>query len=277
MNTIEIGVLVDPTKAEAGFDRVAESAERAGRQFAVTSDSTDALASKSSLATGALGALSSGFELVGLEKYATGLQSAAMATDFMSGVGDTLTLVMESAAIKTKVMTVAQKALNLAMRANPLGLLVTAGIVVVGLLTTLYFKSETFRNIVDAVGRKGREAFGWVVDKAQDLAGWFTKNLPDAIGSLKDKVVSVANTITAPFQKLWDLVTKVVDKVKSFDFPDLNPFGRATVTGPGLLSTVPLGRSSAPTTVTLTAAMLDRLWRGQQVSLDLAAYTNAGG
>lgn len=46
----------------------------------------------------------------------------------------------------TKGQTIAQKLLNVAMKANPIGLVVTAVFTLIGALVTLYQNSETFRN-----------------------------------------------------------------------------------------------------------------------------------
>ena len=50
----------------------------------------------------------------------------------------------------TKVVTVAMRALNLVMRLNPIGLVVTAIMLLVGGLVLAYQRSTTFRNIVNA-------------------------------------------------------------------------------------------------------------------------------
>ena len=84
--------------AVAGFDDVSDAAKNAdravgdagdtaaksARKIRVSADAADDLGGKAGKATGALGALSSGFELVGADKYAVGLQSAAMATLVLS-------------------------------------------------------------------------------------------------------------------------------------------------------------------------------------------------
>lgn len=210
------------------IDDAGAKAERNGKRFAVTADGADNLATKSSVATGALGALASGFELVGLEKYAAGLTSASMATDFFSGVGDSLTLVMESqrltniksavasraATVATKAQTIAQRVLNVAMRANPIGLIITAVVALVAGFVLLYRRSETFRRIVQTVGRVGRQAVGWIIEKAGDLYRWVRERLPGAWNWLKDKAVGALRLITAPQRALLDLIQRVVTWVR---------------------------------------------------------------
>lgn len=203
-----VDVVTDATKATAGMDDLERSvkgagdtAERTSRQIGISADAADELGGKAGKATGALGALSSGFELVGAEKYAVGLQAAGMATDFFSGVGDSLNLVMESTILKTArarvvaiahsvatgasaaatgVMTAAQWALNAALNANPVALITIALIALVAGLVLAYKKSDAVRNIINAVGRAGRAAIGSVVDVVRNVVSWIGERLPAA-------------------------------------------------------------------------------------------------
>lgn len=83
-------------------------------------------------ALGVLGAAVAGFKVgsmvSGIVKFAQGLNLAK---------------------IKTVAMTVAQKALNLVMSINPIGLVVAAIAALVAAFVVAYNKSETFRNIVN--------------------------------------------------------------------------------------------------------------------------------
>lgn len=298
VSRLVIDVTTDAASATKGFDQVADSSKRmasdvedAGKRTArglsVTAEGTDELASKSSQATGALGALSAGFELVGLEKYAGGLQAASMATDFFSGVGDSLNLVLESTKVQsalarvatirqaaasriaagaTRVQAIAQRALNLVMRANPIGLVITAVITLVGLFVLAYRHSSQFRAIVQATGRAGRAAIGWVVDRVRDLVGWVKDRLPGgfhavqtaaalyfrlatlpirtlvgvvkdlielaknkvgpAFSGMKGVVVGVGNAIKAPFDGVLKVVKDIIEFVKHIKIPHIPGFGR---------------------------------------------------
>lgn len=246
VSTLVIDVVTQADQAASGFDSVGEGSQRmaaqvedasgrASRSMAITGESTDQLASKSSQATGALGALSAGFELVGLEKYAGALQGASMATDFMSGVGDSLNLVLESQAVKTAIARVntirhaiasraiaaatrtwaaVQWVLNAALNANPIGLVVAAVALLIAGVVLAYKKSETFRSIIQAVGKAGKAAIGWIVDKVSDLVGWVKNNAPAAFGVLKSKAVAVWTAVTAPARTLVGVVKDVVSWVK---------------------------------------------------------------
>lgn len=268
------------------IDAAADKAEGSTRGLDKVAGSAENLDDKAGRATGALGALSAGFELVGMEKYATGLQSASMATDFFSGIGQSATLILESqrlaqvkstaasavAAVQTKaqavatgVLTVAQRGLNVAMRANPIGLIITAGLLLAGLFVLLYKRSDTFRSIVQAAGRVGKEALGWVVDKAQDI-GRFIGDIPaqvtkfvDKLGWAKTLVKGYFEVMTLPARTLLNIIKDVVSWISKIDIPDLgdlgklNPFGRVAGGGKaGTVGTLVQGRPATQTTFNIT-------------------------
>ncbi len=203
---IGVDIQADGKKAAQAFDATADAAEAMGKAIAAAGDqaargshdvgraaeATDNLASKSSQATGGLGALASGFELVGLGPYAVGLQSAAMATDFFSGVGDIANLVLESQAVQTVkntalkikdavvtkgqavatgIMTGAQWALNAAMSANPIGIVIAAIVALTAVFIIAYKKSDTFRRIVN-------NALEAVKTVAGNVVGWLKQHWP---------------------------------------------------------------------------------------------------
>lgn len=243
-----IDVTSDTSKAVAGMDDVTSSArsmarevEDAGRvaqetsrKLGVTADSADELGGKAGKATGALGALSSGFELVGAGKYAVALQGAAMATDFMSGVGDSLNLVMEStilqnararvatiassvaskaAAVATGVQTAAQWALNAAMNANPIALVVIAVVALIAGLVLLYKKSDTARAIMQRIGRVGAAAFGAVVSAVRKVIDWVGDRLPGAFNKGKAIIVTAVKIYTLPLRTVLSIVGWIISKV----------------------------------------------------------------
>ena len=231
--------------ASSAVSDLGNDAATSARKLGISADAADELAGKAGKTTGALGALSAGFELVGLEKYAEGLQSAAMATDFVSGAGDAYNLVMESTAVKTvaakaatiantvatgaqtvatTAMTAAQTAFNAVMTANPIALVVLAIAALVAGLILAYKKSETFRGIVKDVGEVGKAAIGFVVDKGKDLADLAGKVLPAAFDTGKNLIVGYLKLVTLPIRTLVDVGMEVVDVAKN-DIP--NAFGSA--------------------------------------------------
>lgn len=321
---VEITILTDADQAVRGFKDVERAAEGATTRFADAAERTDNLDSKAAAATGSLGALSSGFELVGLEKYAAGLQGAAMATDFFSGVGQGLTLILESQTIKkikdtaatianttatiassvasktaaaaARTWAIAQRALNLALISNPIGLVVVAVAALVAGIILAYNKSETFRNIVQAVGKVGQQAFGWIVDRIQDVIeiagkviGWFRDRIPGALETLGNAAQRIGDVILAPFRLLQDIIEKIIDLIGKIPSPGGGiPFVdgiRAVAGGSVTIFTTagPDDFSPPPPPpppefrLVLTSELVSALERGRQIAVDLKAYADAGG
>lgn len=173
------------TGAAADLEAASKEADQSIGRVAGAAENLD---DKGSKATDSLGALSSGFELVGLEQYAGGLQSVALATDFLSGVGTGLNLIMELQSVQwvknkvaaiayavqqrivaaaSKVWAAAQWVLNAALTANPIGLVVLAIVALVAIIVLAWKRSETFRAIVTG-------ALNGVLAAARAVAQWFT-------------------------------------------------------------------------------------------------------
>lgn len=218
--------------ARSSLERLRTQADTTSGGINRISESTDNMDTKMSSATGALGALSSGFELVGLEQYATGLQSAAMATDFFSGVGEASTLVLQSKAAQlvkntaqtvsnrvattahtvvtkastaaTVAQTAAQRVLNTVMRANPIGIVITVLAALVGAFVLAYNKSETFRRIVNAV-------FGAVSGAARAMGG----AVSGALGGLRNAVSSAASWVGGQVDRIIGFFRGLPGRVRS--------------------------------------------------------------
>lgn len=295
---LDLEVHSDASDAVRDLDRVGDAArdmaaqvERASSDAAAAAgkldrigEAADGVDEKASAATGALGALSSGFELVGMEKYAAGLQGAAMATDFFSGAGQAANLILSTtrgASIKaavatrakaaadrasaiasnlstaagrralitqtaqaaatravtvaTKAQAIAQRVLNAVLRANPIGLIITAVLALVAGLTLAYKKSDTFRGIVKTLGNAGKAAIGWIVDKISSLVSWVRDKAPAAFRTFRDAVQTIAGKISGFLSPITTLVGGIIDKIgslvekaKSIKLPDLNPLNRSS-------------------------------------------------
>jgi gas vesicle protein len=245
---LALRVQADVDDAVSGLDDVADAASRMAREVEDATDAAaagadrldrvaegaDGLADKSSKATGALGALGSGFALVGLEEYAAGLEAAAMATDFFSGVGDALSLVMETGAIAkakdvaitaaqttataaqtaaTTAASAAQGVFNAVMAANPIALVVIAVVALVAAVVLAYKKSEEFREVVDAVMGAASKAVGWVIDKVENLIDWVGK-VPEKWDDIKEKVSNVIGDVLEKIADLRDKGMGVWDDIK---------------------------------------------------------------
>lgn len=92
----QTGETIEQANRKAGdsYDRLGEQSQKSSHSIENTAESTDRLDTASSGLTSSLGALGSGFELVGLPNYQAGLEGAALATDFFSGVGEFATVAM---------------------------------------------------------------------------------------------------------------------------------------------------------------------------------------
>lgn len=133
----------------------------------------------------------------------------------------------------TAKATIAQKALNLAMRMNPLGMVITAALILGGVIWQLYKRSETFRNAVH-----------WLWGKLQAVWGWIKSNWPLLVSILAgpigaavvliakhwDKIKAgaaavkewfsgvwdgVTEFLSAPFEKAWEIISGVFSKIEA--------------------------------------------------------------
>lgn len=119
----------------------------------------------------------------------------------------------------TLVLTGAQKALNLVMRANPIGLVITAVALLVAGFILLYKRSDKFRAIVQAVGKAGQTAIGWVITKATALWRFISTKLTPIWGVMKTAAVNAFKLVTAPIRKLVDLVGDLITKIRNIKWP----------------------------------------------------------
>lgn len=122
----------------------------------------------------------------GIKAYAA--THKVLSTVLRVGTGDTIrhrvaTLASAAAQKVVKGATLgwaaAQKILNLAMRANPIGIVITVIAALVAIVITAYKKSETFRNIVQSAGRVAvsvwkaiKKAAEPIVRIVQKIVGW---------------------------------------------------------------------------------------------------------
>lgn len=221
------------------LEAAGSQAESAASRFDGVAGSAENLDDKAGRATGAMGALSSGFALIGADQAAAALEGAAMATDFLSGAGQALLLVMDLEIVKkvtataaTAAQTVAttaqtaaskaaaagQWALNAALSANPLGVVIAlvAGLALA--VVVAYRKSDEFREKVDAAMAVARAAFSSVSDAVADVVGWLRDKIPPAFSWIKDKAASVISAAFAPFDAARTLASDfrdfIADKIE---------------------------------------------------------------
>lgn len=93
-NEIRI-VVTGENKASPAIKSVGTDSDKAARSVKDLAEKTDQLDESGGHATSSLGALGSGFELIGKTNVQDKLNQVALATDFMSGIGEGATLVMD--------------------------------------------------------------------------------------------------------------------------------------------------------------------------------------
>lgn len=139
-------------------------------------------------------------------------------------VGKAITLF---ATLRTIILAVqaAQIGLNLAMIANPIGLIVVAIAALVAALVIAYKRSETFRNIVDEIGRVTRDtlikAFEWLKQKIDELwpsvKAFYEQAKPvlQLIGQAVELYVATYFKLVATYIRLWvTVIREAYDLIK---------------------------------------------------------------
>jgi hypothetical protein len=202
----------------------------------------DHVAQSTGTLSGALGAMAGGMVLLGVESDSvTAKVVGGLAVGFatLQGISDVTRLAMESqkvALIATKVATLAgaaangiatgaQWALNIAMSANPIGLIIIGVMLLIGVIVLIATKTTWFQTawrvawdgikaaagavasfFIDTVWHGGIEkAFNWVgtgVGKVKDMFS----GIP---GHLKTAFMGLMDIITWPFRTAFNLVSDV--------------------------------------------------------------------
>ena len=141
--------------------------------------------------------------------------------------------------VATYAWAVAQRVLNLALRANPIGLVITAVALLAAGLVIAYKRSETFRNIVNSalnsvagaakalasaftrVWDAARSAFSWIVDHWR-VAAFALGPLGAAIvliathfDRVKAAGVGAFNAVAGAVRAVASAITSAIDAVKS--------------------------------------------------------------
>lgn len=122
--------------------------------------------------------------------------------------------IMTAAASAIKAVRLAMLALNTAMLANPIGLIVALIAGLVAAFIYLWNTNEGFRKFWISLWEKIKSASGsavsWIKDKFNGLK--------DAVAKVKDTFGNIKNAITDKINGAKDAVKKAVDKIKGF-FP----------------------------------------------------------
>lgn len=235
MREVELAIRAsaDVDAATRGMDKIGQSSkdmandvERASkdadRSLDGVGDAVDGTASTASTLAGAFGDVAGGLGLIGLGGFSDELESLAPALMLAAGAADIASVAMKAgslAKIKDTAATVANKtasiassaaakaqaaaqwALNAAMAANPVLLVVLAVVALVAIFVVLYKRSSTVREIVNKVGEALKTAGKWILDTSKKVGGFLLKWNPltvqiriarTAIGLVVDKVRDLA-------------------------------------------------------------------------------------
>lgn len=111
--------------------------------------------------------------------------------------------------LATKLQTVAQKALDLVMKASTIGLIVTAIMAVVAGLVLLYQKCEWFRNAVNAV-------FEFVIGVVQKVIDFFKNNWQTILLFILNPFAGVFKLLYDKFEGFRNFVNTIVEAIKNF-------------------------------------------------------------
>ena len=162
---------------------------------------------------------------------AIGPVSAAIGTLIKVGSGiKTLVSIIKSWNVVTKLMTVAQGALNLVMSMNPITLIVIAIVALIAILVVLWNKCEWFRNgvmtVINAIWNAIKTAFEFVKNIVVTVFTFiwdiikkyvtFWINLFTTVKTAVQSVfTSIKNIISNVFSTIWGVITGVISKIKS--------------------------------------------------------------
>ena len=130
---------------------------------------------------------------------------------------------MKVAAATTAVLTAAQIAYNVALNANPIGIVVTALAALVAAVIVAYQKSETFRNIIEGIGEAFKTAFNFVINRVIPILEGFLDAIKLAFNWLRDKAGPILDTFKdaltvafAPINLAVSAMQKLLDLLGSW-------------------------------------------------------------
>ena len=180
-----------------GLESVGEASDKSEQRVMGMKDSVDGLATimKGPGEQGLASYLQGWADLAsGIANFVIPAMQAFTIANIKAAAGTVATKVAAIAtATATKAWAAAQWLLNVALTANPIGLVIVAIAALVGGLILAYKKSETFRNIVNAVGQALGKMAKWIWDKVvavfKVLFGWLGKiwgAFKDLIGANDD-------------------------------------------------------------------------------------------
>lgn len=158
--------------------------------------------------------------------------------------------------LAVKRAEIAQKLLNLAQKANPIGLIVTAVALLAAGLVKLWKNSETFRNIILSVGKAGLSAFAAIIPMVGKVGEAILKLLLTPLKTLL-AALSKLPGVGKYAKSGLDLLNKGLDGISDFAdkaskkakelAKDLENVGKARVKAESAVDTATKGGKTKPT------------------------------
>lgn len=173
----------------------------------------------------------------------------AKLVEILTSVADWMSKNKE-AAIILGAITAAVWLLNIALNANPIGLVVMAIAALIAGIVLAWTKCETFRNIVTGAFNAVADAFKWLWERGGELIEWFKKlpgRIGEALGSLGrliqdafksalNMAIDALNWGIGKINKLVDGINFVTSLVGIPEIPDIPPIPKmhsgGVVSGP---------------------------------------------
>lgn len=171
-----------------------------------------------------IGVTPSGLLMVGgiFVGLAVAVKLATGALAIYRGIAAAASTISKIAAASTKLWTGAVWLLNAAMRANPIGIIITVIMALVAAIVLAYNKSETFRNIVNAAweGIKNAVSVAWnnVIKPAfMAIKQWIVTELaPRFLWFHNNIVVPAWNGIKTIIGVVWNVVKVIFEAYKFY-------------------------------------------------------------
>lgn len=116
-----------------------------------------------------------------------------------------------ASAAATGVWTAAQWALNVALTANPIGLVIVGIAALVAALIIAYKRSETFRAIVDGALRGVGAAFGWLWGRAKTVFGWLATGFGRLMTTVRELPGKIKGVFSDAGTWLADAGGRIID------------------------------------------------------------------
>lgn len=179
--------------------------------------------------------------------------------------------------LAVKRAEIAQKLLNLAQRANPIGLIVTAVALLAAGLVKLWKNSETFRNVIISVGKAGLTAFASIIPMVGKVGEAVLKFLMTPLKGVLTALSKLPGVGKYAKSGL-DLLNKGLDGVS--DFADkaaakansliktLDNVGKAKAKAEKDVDTTKKGSKATTTAATVDAKTLEKAAKEEQKRLD---------